>query len=181
MTQCQFCADCPYATFPPEVESYFEFKEGSYWIYRDVSNNTFDSLYIISSSKRLGVRHCGDAHLDQRIGSKSLEMYLTINAKDLSLFLTGGDFVSNRINFGTTFSQTILNKRYENLVAVDNCCVSNTCSSYFKTCETINSSIFLINSFVFAPNIGLIKWETEKHPIYGKTTFELVRYKIVKP
>jgi|GEM_PF-4663445 len=188
MTQCTLCNNCIYKEFPPEIDSYFGFEKGSYWIYKNTTNGALDSLYVNSYFKTIGSSKevCTDAAIDQGItssnlGESNLGNVFYLNSADMTL--AGYDFASNQINVKETSTVTVLNKRYENSLVLNNCCLSNNCQNSVLEgrCRNISQAPIVISKLIFAPNVGIVKWEVNKHPIYGKTTFELVRYKIVKP
>jgi len=84
MTQCQLCNNCIYKDFPPEVDLYFGFGEGRYWIYRNTTNGALDSLYVNSFFKTIGTDKevFTDAAIDQNIASSNLGNVFYLNSVD---------------------------------------------------------------------------------------------------
>ena len=180
MTQCQLCNNCIYKEFPPEADLYFEFKEGSYWIYRNNKTTKVDSLYVTYYERTIGQKKegCRDDFIRQYLTSSETQKGLLFELYSNPAILVSNAYSSDELNFSNTNIVSISGTSYSKTIIAENCCLSNACKNT-KFCN--NNGDIVIRKAYFAPNIGLIKWETEKHPIYGKTTFELVRYKIVKP
>lgn len=176
-------SDCKDRLFTPDVREYFlDFKEGSYWIYRNMQNGDIDSIYFISQSithdampRQFGVPTCYQEYAGARFegNTRSLSFSYTINSwsnamnGNYSFAFFSGEYDLNKLT-----TENFSGKTYDKVIAFENCCLS-------RNCYGCNQRSARITKMYFAPKIGLVRWEAENHPQYGNAVYELVRYKVI--
>lgn len=171
------CKDLP---FTPDVREYFlDFKEGSYWIYRNVANGDIDSVYFVSqniypsagakggpicSQEYSTVKFTGFAEKQFGYVVKSWNNEMEISSSSEIGF--AGDY-----NFQKVEDRLFSGQKYNEVIILINCCF-NGCNN---ACD---KNYFRFLKLYYARQIGIVRWEAENHPQYGNAIYELIRYKV---
>lgn len=186
---------------PQDMKARFYFKEGTYWIYKNISTGEIDSIWVFYSEIRIeptsrkifahGWKKCYES-FDIRTRNKMFyqsDKYYTnygislypideLNSKN-ELF--GIREVSPVTNFRTQFRIEIIGNNYENqsgfeINIVDSINLSTNMS--FRDVLNLNypngTSNDMYNEMYYAKNIGLVKFTRSN----DNSTWELIRYKI---
>ncbi len=174
------CQKCKDLYFTPQVKDYFlDFKKGSYWIYRNVANGDLDSVYFVSQFILPETVPAGGSICYQEYGivyfeglSGSLKLGYFVKSWSNNFQNAQSDAIINGdYNLGDRKEISVSGLIYKNVITINNCCLS-------RNCYACNEKHFRFQKLYFAPQIGLIRWEAENHPIYGNVTYELIRHKI---
>jgi len=174
---------CKPAPFTAQVRSYFlDFKPGSYWIYRNLQNGDIDSVYFVSENITQGPTRpeCKDENsttiLKGFAGDKRFGYYIT--SWDNTIESSQSDIVfQSTHNADKPASLTINGRSYGTTISIVHCCVTSDRQCYIEACTP---PYFRLLRAVFAADIGLVRWEAENYPGFGKVTYELVRSNIVR-
>jgi hypothetical protein len=175
------CKKCEDRLVRPDIKQYFfNFKPGSYWIYKNTQNSDIDSVYVVSRDSLV----LNDGRTD------CFQEYITVGLKGFAknkIFSyqifgwTNNSQISRKSEIDYNGDYKFLNqekiingKVYQNLIGIDHTCLSYQCPG----CGCDNKT-FRFQHLYFAKNVGLVSWEADYHPTYGSVVYELVRYEIV--
>jgi hypothetical protein len=173
-----------------KAKSYFYFKQGSWWVYYNLTTNVYDSLFVVSSQNKIR-QPAGDGEdrskcyeisrttiLSKR-GEYSFGSSLDVSAsKRTTLFEENGSSQNNGSNMELFFwedSVELINKvRPYEIKLIDSLNIQN---KWYKNLIEVKSEKVGFDNFdyrLYAKNIGLIKfinkqsnnWELIKHEIH---------------
>lgn len=78
---------------------------------------------------------------------------------------------------GKAAALTINGRSYATTISMVHCCLTTDAQCYREACTP---PYFRLLRVVFATDVGLVRWEAENYPGFGKVTYELVRSNIVR-
>ncbi len=183
---CRACGNaCEDKPFTEQVRSYFlGFKPGSYWIYRNTQNADIDSVYFVSETIDSNLGRSPDCRLESGyvvlkgfaddkqwgyyIGSNN-NIMVTRGASDTGFH---GDFHPD-----SPAPLTVAQQVFKQVITLSHCCITGRGQCYQPACS---GNYFRFMQLALARDIGLIRWEAENYPSFGKVTYELIRYKVVR-
>lgn len=186
ITQCNFCGNyCDIRhEFTPEFKRYFlDFGAGSYWIFKDTINNRIDTLKLIENNAQYqgNKLECfSDTRAMSYTMTPRIDLFIGFSADSPKHFSGSYNFYTTEIDFDKTVYMEIIGKTYK-VIALNNCCLNFSCpdneSKYIFRCGTARG--IAPSKMYFSPAIGLVKWETEDHPVYGKASYALIKSNII--
>lgn len=188
------CNSNNHVPIPQIMKDYFYYKEGSWWVYKNTKNNTYDSMWISQSSSNnyRGEGREGFGSTDkcyerivmgiEQLGGDSISKF---SMWDLSNFILNND---NRFGFGVFWRDIASTGNIDlNLFFTNNQLETynpvRQISSEFKDSAMVQNQTYknlievtgsnYIYYWLFAKNIGLVKyidrnsnqWELIKHNI----------------
>lgn len=188
------CTSNNYEPIPQIMKDYFFYKEGSWWVYKNIKNNTYDSMWISQNQyyNNRGEGNEGFGSTDkcyERIvmgieqrGGDSISKF---SMWDLSNFVVNNN---NRFALGVLWTDKVttanlnldlffVNNQIEKYNSVrqissdykDSTTVQNR--NYYSLIEVIGADC--INYWLFSKNIGLIKYIDR-----DSNQWELIKYNI---
>lgn len=182
---CSACSEtCDDQLFSPATHAYLlDFKPGSYWIYRNTQNGDLDSVYLVSAqvdSIKNRAPEClqESAYVILKGFAGKLQWGYTLSTYS-NIIDSGGP---SDIGFSGDFdlqhpvSLLVNQQAFSEILPLTNCCITGRAACYQEGCT---KHYFRLLQLYFARNIGLIRWEAEYYPVFGKVTYELIRYKVV--
>ncbi len=181
---CTACGtDCEDKPFTEQVRSYFlGFKPGSYWIYRNMQNGDIDSVYLVSETVlNLGKSpvcrlESGYVVLKGFAENQNFGYYIGSNNNTISIAgASDTDFYGN-YDVNTVASLTVAQQLFQRAISLTHCCITGTGECYKPACS---GAYFRFRKLVFVPDTGLVRWEAENYPSFGKVTYELIRSKVM--
>ncbi len=183
----QGCRDCSSQPFTEDVRQYFfNFKPGSYWIYKNTLNNDIDSVYFVSQTMEKDAvngesRECfidrGSFLWKGFAKTRSFGLVVIADRPELSISF-GADVGFYGDRDGSTQETLPINGKLFNTITFTNCCAASSglkCPSGYPC----NTSFFEMMKITFSKDIGMVRWQARRHPVYGDVVYELVRYNII--
>lgn len=164
---------------PDSVRAYVSFKAGSYWIYKDDSTGTEDSIWVTHLESTWKARLNSNDEVignDERISCK-----ININNSGLSgeygAFQTGVGFRLFDWGFGFDFNENFHDWNntlfYRDIVFVDTLRYNNVLN--FIASDTSTNETFNYIDIYLSSNIGIVKWVILYNDSHSRRQ-HLVRY-----
>jgi hypothetical protein len=179
---------------PQVMKEYFYFKEGTWWVYKNVKNNTFDSMWVSQSSSNNYRGEGGEGFgnldkcyerivmgIDQSGGDKISEFFMwnlsnvVVNDNNRFAFSVFGRDISTTVNWDLNIFytnnqlETYNSVRQISSVYKDSATVQN--QTYKNLIELMGSNF--IHYWLFSKNTGLVKYVDR-----DSNQWELVKYNI---
>jgi hypothetical protein len=194
------CDSANTVLIPEDMKAHFYFKEGTYWIYKNIDNGELDSMWVYFSNKGIGLiskkvhafgwNKCYESFIYEMHNKTYNENNYYINF-GITLYPKDGDNLNNELfgivqlsplnNHKGSYHIYIDGKTYSNqqgadinfmdsIVTSDNITHKNILNIYYPN----GTSSDIYSNMYYVKNIGLVKFVRSN----DNSTWELIRYKI---